>query len=134
VTVIDASVWVSGLLVQDVHHAYSRRWLDHYLASGRPIVEPTLLLPEVAGAVARLTGIPTLGQRAIRQLLLVRVLDLVPIDRSLGLASARLAASLGLRGSDAVYVATAQRLNAPLVTWDSEQRTRSADVIVAQSP
>jgi predicted nucleic acid-binding protein len=134
VTVIDASVWIGGLIVEDIHHAVSRRWLDQYLASDGPIIEPTLLLPEVAGAVARRTGIPALARRAIRQLLLVRAIDLVAMDPSLGLASARLAANLGLRGADAVYVATAQRRNVPLVTWDNEQLTRTGDVIVTRSP
>ena len=33
-TVVDASVWVSRLVPQDVHHEASRGWLAHHLARG----------------------------------------------------------------------------------------------------
>lgn len=31
--VVDASVWVSRLVPQDVHHSISRRWLEQYAAA-----------------------------------------------------------------------------------------------------
>jgi len=40
--------------------------------------------------------------------------------------AASLAAELGLRGADATYVATAARLNLPMVTLDRDQRERAA--------
>jgi predicted nucleic acid-binding protein len=62
------------------------------------------------------------------------VLRLLAVDDTLAEASARLAADLGLRGADAVYVALAARLSARLVTWDREQSRRSAARIYAGPP
>jgi predicted nucleic acid-binding protein len=36
------------------------------------------------------------------------------------------AANVALRGSDALYVALATKLDLPLVTWDKQQRERGA--------
>jgi len=36
--------------------------------------------------------------------------------------------------ADAVYVALAEQLQIPLVTWDREQRERGGQRIVAQEP
>ena len=57
-SVVDASVWVSVFLTQDVHHQAARRWLDDRLASGETIVSPVLLLSEVGGAISRQTKSP----------------------------------------------------------------------------
>ena len=132
--VVDASVWVSRLVPPDVHHAASRRWMARHTADGGVLVAPVLLLPETAGAISRRTGTPELAHRAVNRLLRLRSLRLVPVDGRLAEAAARLAADLGLRGADAVYVATAQLLNIPLVTWDSDQQARAARVIAAHTP
>jgi len=133
-SVVDASVWVSRLVPQDVHHAQSRDWLAQQTANGQPLVAPVLMLAEVAGAVARRTGQVDLGQRAIQTLLRIPGLRLVTLDGRLGLAAARLAADLRLRGADASYVAVAHGLNLSLVTWDEEQRLRSAMLIAVHTP
>jgi predicted nucleic acid-binding protein len=52
----------------------------------------------------------------------------------LGLRTAEVAAAYRLRGADAVYVALAEALHAPLVTWDQEQLTRLADLIPVFTP
>jgi predicted nucleic acid-binding protein len=132
--VVDASVWVSRLVPQDVHHLASRRWLEQHVASGGVLVAPVLLLAEVAGAISRRVGEPELAHQAVESLLRVPGLRLVPIDHRLGKETARLAADLRLRGADAVYVALAHRLNIPLVSWDQEQRERACELIVVRSP
>ena len=63
--VTDASVWVSHLITQEVHHAVSRRWLTAVVHSRSIIAAPALLLAEVGGAVARRTGDAALGHQAI---------------------------------------------------------------------
>jgi predicted nucleic acid-binding protein len=133
-SVVDASVWVSRLVPQDEHHAQSRSWLEQQTADRQLLVAPVLLLVEVAGAVARRTGRPDLGQLAIQAILRVPGLHLVTLDRRLGLEAARLAANLRLRGADASYVAVAHGLNLPLVTWDEEQRLRGAAMIAVRTP
>lgn len=132
--VVDASVWVSRLVPQDVHHLASRRWLEQVIADGRLLVAPILLLGEVAGAISRRTGEPEHAHRAVESLLRIPGLRLVSVDPQLGRAAARLAADLRLRGSDAVYVAVAHQLGLPLVTWDLEQRERARPVIVTHTP
>lgn len=118
----------------DVNHAASRAWIEHYLDGRGPIMEPTLLLAEVAGAISRRTGSAVLGRQALTDLLRLRPLRLLPLDAALARSAAQLAADLHLHGSDAIYVATAQRLSVPLVTWDREQRERTTPVIVTRTP
>jgi predicted nucleic acid-binding protein len=134
VTVVDASVWVSRLVPSDVHHAASRRWLEEQAAGGDLVISPTLLLAEVAGAMSRRTGHAELAHQAVQALLRLAELRLVPLDSGHGRLAAPLAAQIGLRGADAVYVATAHHLNVPLVTWDREQQLRADRLVAVRSP
>ncbi len=47
----------------------------------------------------------------------------------MGQRAADLAATLGLRGADAFYVAVAARLSVPLATLDIDQQGRAAKVV-----
>jgi predicted nucleic acid-binding protein len=132
--VVDASIWVSGLVVQDVNHQASRRWLNQSLATTDPPIIPTLALAEVAGAIARRTGVPHLGQQAAEEILHAPGLRLVALDAALGTEAARLAATYQLRGADAVYVAVAHLLNVPLVTLDNEMPARAGGLIQIVQP
>lgn len=127
--VVDASVVVSRLVPHDVHHEASRRWLSRHVAEGGLLVAPAVLLPEVAGAVARRTGEPRLARRAVDAILRLSALRLVPVDDILARAAAALAGRLRVRGADALYIASAASLRLPLVTWDLEQRDRAARVV-----
>lgn len=132
--VVDASVVVSRLVPHDVHHEASRRWLTRHVAEGGLVIAPALLLPEVAGAVARRTGEPRLARRAVAAVLRLPALRLVPVDDSLARTAARLAGRLRLRGADAIYLAAAAGLRLPLVTWDVEQRDRAAGLVEVMVP
>ena len=132
--VVDASVVVSRLLPHDVHHDASRRWLTRHVEEGGVVISPALLLPEVAGAVARRTGVPRLARHAVGALLSLPALRLISVDAALARAGARIAAQLHLRGADALYVAAAADLRLPLVTWDVEQHERAANLVEVLSP
>jgi len=132
--VVHASVIVSRLVPNDVHHEASRRWLTRHIASGGLVIAPALLLPEVAGAVARRTGEPRLARRAVEAVLRLSALRLVALDDILARAAARLAGRLRLRGADAVYVAAAAGLRLPLVSWDFEQRDRASGFVPVLAP
>ena len=132
--VVDASVWVSALVPMDVNHEPSRQWLQHVGDTGQLVVAPALLLAEVAGAVARRTGTPALGLRAVGLVNRLPMSRIVPVDHTLPQLGARMAAEARLRGADAIYVALANRLAIPLVTWDVEQRHRGAVNAVVLSP
>ncbi len=130
--VLDASVWVSRLVPQDGYHASVKAWMERQRSQGQRFLSPGLLLPEVAGAIARRTGDAGLAQRAVSRLQTLPGLRLVEMDSSLTEAAAHLAADLGLRGADAVYVATALALKLPLVTLDRDQRGRAAPRVAIQ--
>jgi predicted nucleic acid-binding protein len=112
--IVDASVWISALLPQDVHHSVSRTWRRARIADGGTFTLPWLILPEVAGAVARRTGQALLGDQAVATIL-----------------AAQHAASFPLKGVD---TALAERLGLSLVTWDNEQVTRTGDRIRVLRP
>jgi len=132
--IVDASVWVSYFIVEDTRHVETVAWLDDMLHSGRPMAVATLVLPEVAGAVARRSSRPDLGLRAAHQLLEYPFLDLVYPDRAITLLATRVAATLPMKGADAIYVAVAKTLERSLVTWDVEQRTRGGGLLVSARP
>ncbi len=124
--VVDASVWVSRLVPQDIFHQPIRDWIAARRAENTLLVSPALLLVEVAGAIARRTADAALAQRALETLPRLPELRLIEMERSLVEAAGALAAQLGLRGADALYVATADYLKLPLCTLDEDQRRRAA--------
>lgn len=130
--VVDASLWVARLVPQDTFHSPVRGWMAANLAAGTEMLAPSLLLAEVAGAISRRTGETGLAQRAIAHLENLPGLRLVEMDRTLLDESAQLAAELGLRGADSIYVAVASHLNIPLATLDNDQRERASGRIAIQ--
>ena len=132
--VIDASVWISFLVQQDVNHVVTHSWFTKTLLNGDPIAAPVLLLAEIGGAMARRLQQPEMGQKAIQHLSSIPTLRLISMDHELGIQAAHLAATYQLRGADAVYVAVAAQLDIPLVSWDKEQLTRANDIITAYPP
>lgn len=132
--VVDASIWVSWLVTDDVFHAASRRWFAQHAAADGQWVAPVLMLAEVVGAISRRTSKPDLASRTLADLLRFPGLRLVALDRRLGREAAELAASAGLRGADAVYAALARHLSIPLITWDVELRQRAGDTLEVIQP
>ncbi|MCC6298885.1 MAG: type II toxin-antitoxin system VapC family toxin [Anaerolineales bacterium] len=122
--VVDASVWVARLVLQDAFHESIKEWMSARLEEGDQFLAPSLLLAEVGGAIARRTT-SSLGMRAIEQLQNLPGLQLVEMEHSLLQEAAQLAAELGLRGADSMYVAVAARLELPLVTLDVDQMERA---------
>ena len=130
--VVDASVWVARLVSGDQFYQPVKKWMVDRRSRGVQFVSPTLLLPEVGGAIARRTGSFTLGRRAITRLERLPGLRLVEMDNELVREAALLSARLGLRGADSLYVATAHRLSLPLVTFDMDQRERAQGQVKIQ--
>ena len=131
---VDASVFLNAFLSHESGHAESLRLLAHLRAQAAPIVVPTLLLPEVAAAIAR--GQDDTGRARQFAAALGRLphVMLVPLDAALAQQAVDVAAQHRLRGSDAVYVAVASRFGATLVTRDREQGERVAAIIPTRSP
>jgi predicted nucleic acid-binding protein len=134
VYVIDASVHVADARPHEPHHAEARALLARVAAEQRAVYLPTIVLAEIAAAISRGTGRPTLARRLIATLQRVPHFQFVPVDDALGQLAAELAAERQIHGCDAVYVALAQRQGATLITLDCQQRERVPPGIVAHTP
>lgn len=132
--VVDASVFVSRLFKNDVHHTPSARWFEDHENEGGLFVVPAILPAEVAGAARRRLDDGILARQIVVWLLRLPALRVVTLDRRVGERIAELAADLGLRGADATYVAVAQLLELPLVTWDRDQSRRAAGTVATLTP
>ena len=132
--VVDACVWVSLFLQEDSHYAEADRWFRQVEEQRITLCSPTIMLAETAGALSRRTGSIDLALRTVQTMNRLSTVQIVPIDDLLGLQAARLAAQLQLRGADACYVAVAQELDLPLVTWDEELLSRAAGVVAVLRP
>jgi predicted nucleic acid-binding protein len=95
---------------------------------------PFLLIPEVTGPIARQSGQLVLAQQALSFLINLQALQLKEVTPQLGIQAGQIAMNLRIKGADAVYVALAQDLGVPLVTWDREILNRAAGTIQVQTP
>jgi len=129
---VDASVWISAIRSADTHHTVSRAWLARQIQAQLPLYAPVIVLPEVAGPLARMTGRPQTGLNGLRQV--QTLANLIGVDLALAQEAGDLAANLRIRGADAVYVAAAKRLSLPLVTWDTQVLARASAVIQVIEP
>jgi predicted nucleic acid-binding protein len=131
---IDASVFLNAFNPYEAGHDESHRLLAHLQANAIPIVVPTLVLPEVAGTIARGCQDPALAREFSRALSHLPHLVLVALDATLAQRASEVAAEYRLRGSDAVYATVAIQFGSTLVTLDHEQRDRVAKVIATRRP
>jgi len=131
---VDASVFLNAASTAEAGHDTSRRFLEWLHAERIPVVLPTLVLPEVAAGSRRISGSGDIARMVAAGVEHISGAVFVPLDDSLAEAAADLAMTGGMKGSDAVYAATAQRFGATLVTLDRQQRTRLSADIDALSP
>ncbi len=131
---IDASVFLNAFHPTEVGHEISHRLIARLQAEAIPIIVPTLILPEVAGAIARGHADVTLGRRFAVALAGLPRLVLLSLDTALGERAADIAARHRLRGSDAVYAAVALQFATTLVTLDREQREHVSGIVPTRTP
>ncbi len=131
---IDASVWLNAFRPQEHGSDDSLAFLEKIRRSHEPIISPTLLLPELAAALAR--G----GERRENVLNFVNSVKALPhqvliaLDETTAQVAVDLAEQCKLRGADAVYAAVAFRFGAILVTRDHEQLDHLKGVVQAHLP
>jgi predicted nucleic acid-binding protein len=131
---IDASVHVNALNPKEAGSKESRLFLERSHGRSVSVFSPTLLLVEVAAALARVFQSPA---RAVALAEALRILPghaLIPLDEPLAGEAARLGARYRLRGADAVYAAVALRNRAILVTRDRQQLERLSAVLTVRRP
>jgi len=122
---VDASVFVSAFTPSEPAHGASKDFLLQLRQSSAPLIVPTLVIVEIAAAIGRGQSKPELGTAFAMEVSRFPHTTFIPLDDDLAEEAAEIAAVHRLRGSDAVYVAVAQRFAATLVTLDSEQAQRA---------
>jgi len=132
--IVDASVWVARFLDADRHHDVAMACITALLERESRLVIPVLAWPEVAGAIARRTGVAENGHDAVDIIRGLRWIESVPMDQSLAHEAAKIAGSRKLRGADAVYVALAFMRREPLLTLDAEMLERARSVAEVFTP
>lgn len=132
--VIDASVWISNIWSHDANHTAAQNWMEQHLNSGGLLISPVIMAVEIAATVARATQSPVAASQALTQLRLFSQLRLVPLDQILVDDATNIAMNFGLRCADSFYVALAQQLAIPLVTFDQEQLSRPTSIITTIRP
>jgi predicted nucleic acid-binding protein len=133
--VVDASVCVALFKADEPGHEAAMAWLTETLSSGEPIVSPAILLPEVAAALARGLAMGSAAvSRAVELLRRRTLVELFPVTEALAVRAAAIAAEHRLRGTDAIYVALAGRLEMHLITFDRQQVERGAAVVEIRRP
>ena len=131
---IDASVFVSAFSPAESAHKASKAFMTRVRAEGLPIIVPTLVLPEIASAIARGQGKPDLGVQFAEEVGRFPNIVLVSLDKTLAKQAVEAATKYRLRGSDAVYAAVALRFGTELVTLDREQLERLEGVLSVREP
>ncbi len=132
--VIDASVWLSVILSEDKHHPEARAWSGLMLLNGTELAVPAHFPAEVIGVLQRTGNPENIIESAIATLTGAGPLTMHPVTVELGLFSVEVARRTAVRGADAVYLALAARLEAPLVTWDRQQRERGRSICRTMTP
>jgi len=131
---VDASVFVNAFNPHEEGHAESLAILAAIQEGGDPVVVPTLLLPEVASAVARASDDRAGALQYANATAALQHLTLVSLSSTMARQAAELAATHRMRGADAVYLAVARRYGTTLVSRDDEQRWRGSAIVTCQTP
>jgi predicted nucleic acid-binding protein len=131
---IDASVHISALNPAEPDSSASQALLALIQRREIALFSPTLMLVEVAAAVAVSLGDPDRALALVGALRALPHQTLVPLDEELAEGAAQLAAAARLRGADAVYGVVAQRYGATLVTLDRRQLDRLPPVVRVVRP
>lgn len=131
---LDANIFVRDVDTRDPEHASCHTLLGALHAQRIPLICPTILLPEVAGAVRRTWQDALRGRLAAQFISELPHLRLIEVDDALAQEAADIAADYGLRGMDAIYVAVARRQACILVTLDDEPRQRATAVVPVLTP
>jgi predicted nucleic acid-binding protein len=95
---------------------------------------PTLLVPEIAAAVARASNDSNGALDYANATAGLSHVTLVTVTPTMARHAAELAATHRLRGADSIYVAVARRYGTTLVSRNDEQRVRGSLIVACQTP
>jgi predicted nucleic acid-binding protein len=131
---VDASVFINGFDTSEIGHTTSQNLLTVLQGNAITLIEPSLVLTEVAAGIARTRGDTERAQKFATALRLLPHITFVPLDTDLAHNAAHLAAAHRLRPADAIYAAVAQLYGTTLISLDNEHHTRLAGIVPVQSP
>lgn len=124
--VVDTSVWIGATLPGDVHFAVTQPWMGQVELTQTRFAVPAHFLAEVSGVLARIGTNDSFVQAVIEHINSSERFEIYPISSGDGLFGAEIAWRARVRGADAIYIALANQLDVPLVSWDRQQRERGA--------
>ena len=125
---LDANIWIAAYDPRDGFHAESARFLLAVTLRRIGLNGPAILLVETACALARRAQSAAVAVMAVERLRMHPRLALHPMNDHLLAIATEVGTRQLLRGTDALYAATAVILNAPLVSWDEELIRRGGAV------
>lgn len=131
---IDASVWVNADSPSEPESVLSRAFLDQISAVQTPVIVPTLLRVEIAGAISRTRKDLALAREYSERLSAIPFIQWISLDFSLSQQASNLAADHGLRGADAVYAPVAVAYKYDLISLDHEHLIRLPAVLSVRTP
>lgn len=131
---VDTSVHINALNPAEEGSLESQAFLEQVFGHPWPVFSPTLLLVEMATAVARVCNDTEQGLAVAQAARNLPGQIWVPLDESLAEEAARLGAKHRLRGADAVYAAVAGRYRTMLVTCDRQQLEGLRSVFLVLTP
>jgi len=131
---IDANVWVGALDRRDPFSATCRACLLTAAEKAASLYSPLLLPIEVAATIGRKTRDARNGRSASRWVRSFKGHLWRPLSEEIAEVAECFAATLFLRGANAIYVATAHLSDAVLLTYDAEVIDRTSGTIRAMTP
>jgi predicted nucleic acid-binding protein len=131
---VDTSVWVNASDTLEAGWEVSRALLQELAKRQSRLILPSLVLPEIAGAIARTRANPLLGEQVAYSVLSLPTVRIIGFGRSLALRALDLAAKHRLRGADAVYAAVALAHHTTLISLDGEHLSRLVGIVSVLSP
>ncbi len=127
--VLDASVHLNALNSAEAGSAESQALIERLFRKPWPVISPTLLLVEVAAAVARVFNDAGRGMAIAQALRGLPGQIWVPLDEEIAVEAAPLAGGRRLPGAGGFCGGVPRRYGAVLVTLDRQQRERLSDVL-----
>lgn len=131
---LDASVWISAFEERELNSEASRQVLLHFAKHHTSIVQPNLVLVEVAAVISRVRNDHAVARVFATYLRQMTNVTLLPLDENLCDQAIIMATTYRLRGADAIYAAIAMQTGSILISLDNEHLTRLNSVIPVYTP
>ena len=130
---LDANIFLRDANQRDAAHAVCHGLLSQIHRAGLSLIEPFIVLSEVAGTLSRIYRDPMRGRIYVDILRALQHVSFVPVDGTLAEEAAEIAADYALRGMNAIYVAVARQHGWVFVTLDAEIGRRVGALITVQT-